>query len=61
MSVRLLGVVLDKKTSLSGLTDNEYGHPQYLGLSQRDRLLCRAILAAALRHRGQITDALRRF
>ncbi|CDO47626.1 RsmB/NOP family class I SAM-dependent RNA methyltransferase [Bartonella henselae] len=61
VSVRLLGVVLDKKTSLSGLTDNEYGHPQYLGLSQRDRLLCRAILAAALRHRGQITDALRRF
>ncbi len=61
VSVRLLGAVLDKKTSLSGLTDNEHGHPQYLGLSQRDRLLCRAILAAALRHRGQIIDALARF
>ncbi|KEC55990.1 RsmB/NOP family class I SAM-dependent RNA methyltransferase [Bartonella koehlerae] len=61
VSVRLLGVVLDKKASLSGLTDNDYGHPQYLGLSQRDRLLCRAILAAALRHRGQIIDALGRF
>ncbi|WP_144751650.1 RsmB/NOP family class I SAM-dependent RNA methyltransferase [Bartonella saheliensis] len=61
VSVRLLGAVLDKKTSLSGLTDNEHGHPQYLGLSQRDRSLCRAILAAALRHRGQITAALSRF
>lgn len=61
VSVRLLGAVLDKKTSLSGLIDNEHGHPQYLGLSQRDRSLCRAILAAALRHRGQIMVALSRF
>ncbi|MGF7157966.1 16S rRNA (cytosine967-C5)-methyltransferase [Bartonella heixiaziensis] len=59
--VRLLGAVLDKHASLSGLTDNEHGHPQYLGLSHRDRLLCRAILAAALRHRGQISAALSRF
>ncbi len=59
--VRLLGAVLDKCTSLSGLIDNEYGHPQYLKLSQRDRLLCRAILTASLRHRGQITTALSRF
>nr|CBI81460.1 SUN-family protein [Bartonella sp. 1-1C] len=59
--VRLLGAVLDKRTSLAGLTDNEYGHPQYLKLSYRDRLLCRAILGAALRHRSQITVALSRF
>ncbi|GAA5108018.1 RsmB/NOP family class I SAM-dependent RNA methyltransferase [Bartonella jaculi] len=59
--VRLLGAVLDKHASLSGLTDNEHGHPQYLGLLHRDRLLCRAILGAALRHRGQITAALSRF
>ncbi|WP_019219336.1 RsmB/NOP family class I SAM-dependent RNA methyltransferase [Bartonella florencae] len=59
--VRLLGAVLDKYASLSGLTDNDHGHPQYLRLFQRDRLLCRAILAAALRHRGQITAALSRF
>ncbi|WP_182479885.1 MULTISPECIES: RsmB/NOP family class I SAM-dependent RNA methyltransferase [Bartonella] len=58
---RLLGVVLDKHKSLSGLTDHEYGHPHYLKLSHRDRLLCRAILMAALRHRGQITAALSRF
>ncbi|WP_455474076.1 RsmB/NOP family class I SAM-dependent RNA methyltransferase [Bartonella sp. B30(2025)] len=59
--VRLLGAVLDKRTPLSGLTDNEHGHPQYLKLSHQDRLLCRAILGAALRHRGQITAALSRF
>ncbi|EJF76448.1 ribosomal RNA small subunit methyltransferase B [Bartonella birtlesii LL-WM9] len=59
--VRLLGAVLDKHASLSGLTDNKHGHPQYLSFSHRDRLLCRAILAAALRHRGQITVALSRF
>ncbi|MBX4335941.1 RsmB/NOP family class I SAM-dependent RNA methyltransferase [Bartonella raoultii] len=59
--VRLLGAVLDKKTSLSGLTDHEHGHPQYLELSHRDRLLCRAVLGAALRHRGQITEVLSRF
>ncbi len=61
MCVRLLGAVLDKHASLSGLTDNKHGHPQYLSFSHRDRLLCRAILAAALRHRGQITVALSRF
>lgn len=55
---RLLGAVLDKYASLSGLTDNEHGHPQYLELSQRDRSLCRAILSATLRHRGQIIAAL---
>ncbi|WP_455481917.1 RsmB/NOP family class I SAM-dependent RNA methyltransferase [Bartonella sp. B35(2025)] len=59
--VRLLGAVVDKHTPLSGLTDNEHGHPQYLGLSPRDRLLCRAILGASLRHRGQITAVLLRF
>ncbi|WP_455466011.1 RsmB/NOP family class I SAM-dependent RNA methyltransferase [Bartonella sp. B39] len=59
--VRLLGAVLDRQVSLSGLTDNEYGHTQYLELSHRDRLLCRAILGAALRHRGQISAALSHF
>ncbi|EJF74664.1 RsmB/NOP family class I SAM-dependent RNA methyltransferase [Bartonella alsatica] len=61
LCVRFLGAVLDKHVSLSNLTDNEHGHPKYLGLSHRDRLLCRAILVVALRHRGQITTALSRF
>ncbi|MET3589135.1 16S rRNA (cytosine967-C5)-methyltransferase [Bartonella silvatica] len=59
--VRLLGAVLNKHASLSGLVDNEHGHPQYLELSYRDRSLCRAILSAVLRHRGQITAILSRF
>ncbi|ALE03200.1 16S rRNA m(5)C 967 methyltransferase [Bartonella ancashensis] len=59
--VRLLGAILDKHTSFSGLTDHVNGHPLYLKLPHRDRLLCRAILATALRHRGQIESALSRF
>ncbi|WP_210326513.1 RsmB/NOP family class I SAM-dependent RNA methyltransferase [Bartonella sp. W8151] len=53
-AARLLSAVIDKKTSLDGLTDNEHGHPQYLVLEMRDRMLVRAILGAALRHRAGI-------
>ncbi|WP_082766357.1 RsmB/NOP family class I SAM-dependent RNA methyltransferase [Paramesorhizobium deserti] len=56
-AVRLLGAVIEKKTSLDGLTDNQHGHPHYLALDDRDRALVRAILGAALRNRGTI-DAL---
>ncbi|WP_336278626.1 RsmB/NOP family class I SAM-dependent RNA methyltransferase [Bartonella sp. CB175] len=59
--VRLLGAVVNRHVSLSGLTDNEHGHPRYLKLSHRDRLLCRAILGTALRCRGQIIAILSRF
>ncbi len=53
-AARLLGAVVDARTSLDGLTDNEHGHPQYLALEPRDRALVRAILATALRHRNTI-------
>lgn len=53
-AVRLLGAVIDTRTSLDGLTDNEHGHPQYLALDMRDRGLVRAILASALRYRMTI-------
>ncbi|WP_295735366.1 RsmB/NOP family class I SAM-dependent RNA methyltransferase [uncultured Bartonella sp.] len=53
-AARLLSAVIDKKTSLDGLIDNEHGHPQYLALEMRDRMLVRAILGAALRHRADI-------
>jgi 16S rRNA (cytosine967-C5)-methyltransferase len=56
-AARLLGAVIEKKTSLDGLTDSQHGHPQYLALDDRDRSLVRAILGAALRNRGTI-DAL---
>ncbi|PYE87985.1 16S rRNA (cytosine967-C5)-methyltransferase [Phyllobacterium leguminum] len=56
-AARLLGAVIEKKTSLDGLTDNQHGHPHYMALDDRDRSLVRAILGAALRNRGTI-DAL---
>lgn len=53
-ATKLLSAVIDAKTSLDGLTDNEHGHPQYLALEMRDRALVRAILATALRYRVTI-------
>ena len=53
-AARLLGAVVDTRTSLDGLTDNEHGHPQYLALDPRDRALVRAILMTALRYRRTI-------
>src|SRR5690606_10657117 len=50
-AARLLAAVVDAKTSLDGLTDNDHGHPQFLALDMRDRALVRAILTTALRYR----------
>lgn len=57
-ATRLLGAVIEKHTSLDGLTDNTGGHPQYMALDERDRSLVRAILGAALRNRGTIEAAI---
>ncbi len=51
---RLLGAVIDTRTSLDGLTDDDHGHPQFRALDPRDRSLVRAILSSALRHRVTI-------
>ena len=51
---RLLAAVIETRTSLDGLTDDEHGHPQFMALEPRDRALVRAILATALRHRMTI-------
>jgi 16S rRNA (cytosine967-C5)-methyltransferase len=59
-AAKLLGAVIDAKTPLDGLTDNEHGHPHYLALDSRDRALVRAILATALRFRGTITRLIAR-
>ena len=53
-AARLLAAVIDTKTPLDGLTDNEHGHPQFLALEMRDRGLVRAILTTALRFRCTI-------
>lgn len=60
VAARLLGAVVEARTPLDGLTDNEHGHPQYLALEMRDRSLVRAILATALRYRGTIQALLAR-
>lgn len=57
-AMRLLGAVIEKKTSLDGLTDNHNGHPHYLALEDRDRSLVRAILGTALRNRGTIEQSI---
>ena len=59
-AARLLAAVVDARTPLDGLTDNEHGHPQYRALDARDRALVRAILATALRHRMTIATLLAR-
>jgi 16S rRNA (cytosine967-C5)-methyltransferase len=53
-AARLLGAVVDARTPLDAVTDNEHGHPQFLALEPRDRALVRAILVSALRHRCTI-------
>lgn len=50
-AARLLAAVIDARTPLDGLTDNEHGHPQFRALDQRDRALVSAILNTALRFR----------
>ena len=57
-AARLLAAVIDARTPLDGLTDNEHGHPQYKALDGRDRALVRAILITALRHRMTIAGLL---
>ncbi len=54
-AARLLAAVIDKKTPLDGLTDDEHGHPDYRALEPRDRGLVRAILATSLRFRMTIS------
>jgi 16S rRNA (cytosine967-C5)-methyltransferase len=53
-AARLLAAVVDAKTPLDGLTDQDHGHPQFKALDARDRSLVRAILVTALRYRRSI-------
>jgi len=49
-AAKLLGAVIDRKTPLDGMLDNEGGNPAYRALNEADRALVRAILNSALRH-----------
>ncbi|MBB4282822.1 16S rRNA (cytosine967-C5)-methyltransferase [Agrobacterium tumefaciens] len=57
-ATRILAAVLEKKTSLDGMLDNENGNPVYRALSLADRALVRAIVNSALRHLPRIETAL---
>lgn len=57
---RLLGAIIEKNSSLDGLTDNHTGNAHYLALESRDRALVRAILGASLRNRGTIEQTINR-
>ena len=50
----LLTRVVDDGRSLDGLLDTRHGPAQYRELSDADKALCRAIVATALRHRGEL-------
>jgi len=58
VATRLLGAVVDARSSLDALTDSEHGHPQYVALEPRDRALVRAMLVTALRRRCGIEKAI---
>ncbi|THV22171.1 RsmB/NOP family class I SAM-dependent RNA methyltransferase [Peteryoungia ipomoeae] len=51
---RLLAAVIDRKTSLDGMLDQEHGNPAYLALNDADRGLVKAILQSTLRHLPRI-------
>nr|WP_246717087.1 RsmB/NOP family class I SAM-dependent RNA methyltransferase [Oricola nitratireducens] len=58
---RILGAILDAKSSMDGLTDEFHGHPHYLALEPRDRALVRAILLTSLRNYGDLDGVIARF
>lgn len=53
-ATKILGAVIDKKTSLDGMLDAEHGNPAIRDLSEADRALVRAMLHSALRHLPRI-------
>ncbi|PVB62091.1 transcription antitermination factor NusB [Labrenzia sp. 011] len=56
----ILGNVVHKKRTLDGEFDAASGHSGLRALAGNDRALVRAILGAALRHRGEISEILDR-
>lgn len=58
---RLLSAIVESRAPMDALTDDAHGHPHYLALGDRDRSLVRAILMAALRHRGDLEALIARF
>lgn len=55
---KILAAVIERKTPLDGMLDQEHGSPAYRALSDADRALVRAILNSALRHLPRIRAAI---
>ncbi|MGV3550478.1 RsmB/NOP family class I SAM-dependent RNA methyltransferase [Rhizobium sp.] len=60
-AVKLLAAVVEQKTSLDGMMDEEHGNPAYSALSPADRALVRAILNSCLRQLTRIDAIFDRF
>lgn len=60
-AAKMLAAVVDQKTPLDGLIDDEHGNPAFRALNEQDRALVRAILNAALRHLAWIDAIFDRF
>lgn len=60
-AVKLLAAVVDQKTSLDGMLDEEHGNPAYSALTPADRALVRAILNSGLRQLTRIDAIFDRF
>ena len=59
-AAHILRQVLEHRTPLDSLLDDKHGNAHFRELDRRDRALVRAILGAALRHRGEIEQVLKR-
>ncbi|OHV79159.1 RsmB/NOP family class I SAM-dependent RNA methyltransferase [Ensifer sp. LCM 4579] len=57
-AAKILAAVVDRKTPLDGMLDQEHGNSAYRGLNDADRALVRAILNSALRHLPRIRAAI---
>jgi 16S rRNA (cytosine967-C5)-methyltransferase len=60
-AVKLLSAVVDQKTSLDGMMDEEHGNPAYRALNPADRSLVKAILHSCLRQLTRIDAIFDRF
>ena len=60
-AVKLLAAVVEQKTSLDGMMDEEHGNPAYRALNMADRALVRAILHSCLRQLTRIDAIFDRF
>ncbi|MDI7863067.1 MFS transporter [Rhizobiaceae bacterium n13] len=58
-AAKILGAVIDRKTSLDGMLDPGHGNPSYRALNEADQALVRAILNTTLRHLPRIEAAIR--